>query len=106
MVLVMHFIQSRDLLRNLVERILEQFTVLALGLLVRVGLNDGIVVLGDEHLDLVVQLVVVVDHAKDQVVAAVVNVQLLDDVLARQIGEAVHFVLFRNLVDVFGKGVE
>ena len=99
----MYFVEGRHLLEDLVEGVLEELAILALCLLISVGLDHGVEVVRDERLHFVVQLVVVVYDAKDEVVATVLNVQFFDNVVARQIGQAVDFVFFGYFVDVLGE---
>ena len=74
--------QTRHLFGDLIESILEQLSVLSLCLFVGVRFNYGFVVFAYERLDLAVQLIVIIDHTKDEIVTAVLNVEVFDDVLA------------------------
>ena len=91
---------------HIAKGVAEQLGILALGSLVGECARYGLAVRVDERLDFGVELVVVVDHAEDEIVAAVEHAQLLAHRLARHTRQTVHAVLARHVVHVLGVAVQ
>lgn len=94
------------LFKYFIKRVLKQLPILPLRLLVRVCLDNRLIILAYERLHFIIQLVIIINHTKHQIIATILYIELFNDVLAGQIRQPVHLILLANLINVLCVRIE
>lgn len=94
------------LFKYFIKRVLKQLPILPLRLLVRVRLHNRLIILAYERLHFIIQLVIIINHTKHQIIATILYIELFNDVLAGQIRQPVHLILLANLINILCVRIE